>query len=85
MRLNYTKKLSLLIHKTDVEAQKIDGLSLKTFGMVIVGFQVQDKLGQSCFFQETFLLAKTSMIVVLDMPFLTLSNVEVEFLEEKLM
>ena len=51
--------------------------------MVIASFQVVDKLGRSRFFQETFLLANISMEVVLGMPFLTLSNADVEFAEKK--
>ena len=38
MTLAYAQKLGLRIRKTDVRAQKIDGLSLDTFEMVIVGF-----------------------------------------------
>ena len=38
MILTYTKNLALQIWKTDVKAQKIDRLSLNTFGMVIIGF-----------------------------------------------
>lgn len=55
MHSNYAKKLGLPIEKTDVRVRKIDGLFLGTFGMVIAGFQIQDKLGQSCFFQQAFL------------------------------
>ena len=46
----YTKKLGLQTQKTDVGAQKIDGSSLDTFGIVIAGFQVIDKLGRARFF-----------------------------------
>ena len=46
----YAKQLGLQVRKTDVEAQKIDGSSLRTFGMVIAGFQVEDKLGKARFF-----------------------------------
>ena len=52
--------------------------------MVIVAFQVKNKLGKARFFQETFLLANTSMKVVLRMPFLTLSNVDIQFAEKEL-
>ena len=34
----YVKKLGLRIQKTDASAQKIDGSTLKTYGMVIAGF-----------------------------------------------
>ena len=52
--------------------------------MVIDGFQVEDKLGKARFFQELFLLAKTSMKVVLKILFLTLSNADILFGEKKL-
>ena len=52
--------------------------------MVIAAFQVVDKLGHSWFFQETFLLADISMEVGLGMPFLTLSNADVQFAEKEL-
>ena len=45
--LAYAKKLGLRTWKTDVGAQKIDGSSLDTLGMVIAGFQVIDKLGRA--------------------------------------
>ena len=42
----YAKQLSLRTHKTDVGAQKIDASLLRTFGMVIAGFQVEVKLNR---------------------------------------
>ena len=47
--------------------------------MVLTGFLVQDKLGRVWFFEETFLLADTSMEIVLRMPFLAFNNADVEF------
>ena len=46
----YSKQLGFQIQKTDVKAQKIDGSLLRTFEMVIAGFQVEDKLGRARFF-----------------------------------
>ena len=46
----YVKRLGLKARKTNVKAQKIDGSALKTFGMVIADFQVEDKVGRSRFF-----------------------------------
>ena len=43
-----------------------------------------DKLGRARFFQETFLLADTTMEVVLGMPFLTLSNADIQFVQKEL-
>ena len=80
----YTSKLSLQVQKTNVIAQKIEGSLLQTFGMVIIGLQVEDKLGRARFFQKSFLLAETSMEVVLRMPFLTFSNANIQFAKKKL-
>ena len=52
--------------------------------MVIAGFQVKDKLGRAWFFQELFLLAETSMEVVLGMLFLAFSNADIQFAEKEL-
>ncbi len=53
--------------------------------MALASFLLQDSLGRIRFFEETYLLADTSMEVVLEMPFLSLSNADVKFAElEKL-
>ena len=64
MTLAYAIKLGHQVWRTDVGAQKIDSSLLRTFGMVIAGFQVKDKLGRAWFFKESFLFAETSMEVV---------------------
>ena len=73
----YAKKLGFLVRKTNVGAQKIDGSTLETFGMVIAGFSLQDKLEMVRFFHETF-------CVVLGMPFLTLGSADLLFVEGEL-
>ena len=80
----YAAKLGLQVQKTDIGAQKIDGSILEIFRIVLVDFQVEDKLGRVRFFQETFLLADISAEVVLGMPFLIFSNADVQFVEKKL-
>ena len=80
----YAKKMGLWVWKTDLGIQKNDGSTLETYNMVIADFQVQDKFGKARFFQETFLIADTSVKVVLGMSFLTLRKVEVDFAERKL-
>ena len=84
MTLIYAKQLCLQVQKTDVGDQKIDGSLLRTFKMVIAGFQVEDKLGRAQLFQKSFLLAETSMEVVLGMIFLTFSSIDIQFAEKKL-
>ena len=75
--LAYTKQLGLRTKKTDVGAQKIDGSLVRTFKIVIAGFQVINKLGRARFFQKIFLLANISIKVILWMSFLTFSNANI--------
>ena len=84
MTPTYAAKLGLKVRKTNIRAQKIDSSILKTFEIVLTDFQLEDKLGRARFFQETFLLADISVEVVLDMPFLTLSNADIQFIEKEL-
>ena len=76
--------LGLKVRVTDVGAQKIDVFSLAIYGMIIAAFRILDKLGCFRFFQKTFLLADINMEVVLGMPFLSLSNADVQFAEKEL-
>ena len=75
----FAAKLGLSTRPTGVGAQKIDGSPLATYGMAIAAFSLQDSLEKVRFFEETFLLADTSMKVVLGMPFLALSNADIQF------
>lgn len=40
----YTSKLGFKVYHTNVEAQKIDGSTLKIFGIVLVSFHIEDKI-----------------------------------------
>ncbi len=51
----FAQQLGLMIHKTNVGAQKIDDTTLKTYGMVVFTFSVLDKDGRERFFKESFL------------------------------
>ena len=51
--------------------------------MVIADFQIEDKLSRARFLQESFLLADTSIEVVLKMLFLIFSNGNIQFAEKK--
>ncbi len=75
----FALQLGLKIRKTNVGAQKIDGTTLETYGMVVSTFSVSDKDGRERFFEESFLLADVKPDVVLGMPFLTMSNADVDF------
>ncbi len=75
----FAQQLCLKTRKTNVQAQKINGTTLKTYGMVVSTFSVSDKDGKERFFEESFLLADVSPDIVLRMPFLTMSNADIDF------
>ena len=50
MTLGYASKLDLKICSTNVEIQKINGFTLKTFKMVLTSFQIENKLEKTRFF-----------------------------------
>ncbi len=75
----FAQQLGLKICKTNVGAQKIDGTTLKTYGIVVFIFSVLDKDSRERFFEECFLLADIKADIVLEMPFLTMSNDDVDF------
>ena len=81
---NFAKELGFLIKPTDVRAQKIDGTTLVTFGIIVADFSMINKTNQVRFFEEIFLVAYVSPKVVFGMLFLTLSDAEVDFLGRKL-
>lgn len=56
MTPTYATKLSFVTYKTNVDIQKIESFPLVIYGMVLVGFSIQDKLENIWFFEEIFLL-----------------------------
>ena len=78
----YVEKLGLKARKTNIGVQKIDGSAFKTFEIVIADFQEADKVGRPRFFQKTFLMADTKFEVILEMPFLKISNADMAFGEK---
>ncbi len=79
MKHAFAQQLGLKIHKTNVRAQKIVGTTLETYGIVVSNFSVLDKDGKERCFEENFLLADIKPDIVLGMPFLTMSNADVDF------
>ncbi len=75
----FTHQLGLKICKTNVGAQKIDGTTLETYKMIVSTFSVLDKNNRERFFEESFLLADVKPDIVLGIPFLTMSNADVDF------
>ena len=79
MTPGFAAKIGLTLRSTNVGAEKNDGSPLKSYDMVSAELLLQDSLGRVRFFEKTFLLADTNMVVVLGMPFLSLSNVDFKF------
>lgn len=79
----FIAKLSFIIWKTRVGAQKIDGSLLQTHDMAAARFSLQNSLGKIWFFEDTFLLINTSIDVVLAMLILYFSNADCSFSAEK--
>ena len=80
----FARKLEFLIRPTDVEAQKIDGITLNISEMIIAAFSVTDKANWVRLFEKIFLVANGSPEVVLGIPFLILSSADIDFLGWKL-
>lgn len=79
-----TFKLSIIIYKTVFEIQKIDDLALIIYKIVMVSFLFQKKLKKIKFFKKAFLLSKINIEIVLKMFFPTYPNVNIQFVEKKL-
>lgn len=66
MTSDYIIKLSLTTYKPGIGKYKINSLILKTYNIVLTSFLLQNSLEQVRFFEKTFLLADTSIKVVLE-------------------
>ncbi len=75
----FAQQLGLKIHKTNVVAQKINGTILETYRIVVSTFSILDKDDKERFFKESFLLANVKPDIMLGIPFLTMSNADVDF------
>lgn len=76
--------LGFTLWKMDISIQKINSCTSINYEMIIAEFSVQKKLGKVLLFEETFLVSDTSIKVVLEMPFLTFSDVDTRFAEKEL-
>ena len=75
----FALQLGFKTRKTNVGAQKIDGTTLETYKMVVSTFSVSDEDGRVRFFKESFLLADVKPDIIFGMPFLTMSNADIDF------
>lgn len=77
----FDKELGLLINPTNVEAQKINGIILNTYGIIVAAFSMINKVYQIRNFKKIFLVANVSLKIVFRIFFLTLSNAYIDFLD----
>lgn len=77
-------KLGFKVQSNNVGVEKINDSTFEIFEMVLANFQFDNKFGRSRFFQKTFLLANISIEVVLNILFLTFSNIVMLFIKQKL-
>ena len=75
----YVLKLGLKIYPINVKAQKIDNFTFKMFEMVLASFQIENTLKKAQFFQKIFLFINFSVKIVLEILFLTFSNIDIKF------
>ena len=80
----FAERLSLVMQATNVDAQKIDGSTLETYGMVVATFSVTDQADRVRFFEETFLVVNVSPDVVFGILLLTLRGADIDFLKKEL-
>lgn len=52
--------------------------------MAQASFELKNKLEKTQFFQETFLIVNTNVALILRIPFLTLINADILFVEQTL-
>lgn len=64
MTLLFIAKLGLRSGHNNVTMQKIDGLSLETYDIVLASFLLYGSLNKVWFIEKSFLLAKTSIKVI---------------------
>lgn len=83
MILIFVAKLGLNPRLTHLGAHKIDDLLLKTYGIILAVFSIQNSWRIIHLFEATFLLANTSMEVVLKTFFLSLDDTNIEYTELK--
>ena len=78
----YIEKLGFKIWKTNIGAQKINSSILETFRIVIIDFQIENKISRPRFFQKTCLVANIKFEVILKIFFLKISNTDISFGKE---
>ncbi len=70
--------------KTSIGAQKIVGITLELYGIIVSILSISDKSDKERFFKESFLLTNIKLDIILKIFFLTISNTNIDFLARDL-
>lgn len=81
---SFARKLGLNIGEINVDIQRINGIKLEIFDMVIACFLVENKVGKSHFFEDTFLLGDISMNIACRMLLFIFNIVKMNFTDQEL-
>ena len=84
MHMAFVIKFGFVVQTINIGTQKIDGTTFEIYKMIIAAFSVTNQADKVKFFKKTFLVANVSSEVVLGMPFLTLSNADIDFPKREL-
>lgn len=76
--------MSLWVRTTNIEAQKISSTIIITYKIIVIVFLISNQTNYIKLFTKTFMVANINPKLVFGILFLTLSNVNVNFLEQKL-
>lgn len=82
--LIFAKEFRLFVKPIEVGAQKIDGITLNIYGMLVAIFSMTKKINQIRFFEKTLLVVNITLKAVFGIFFLILNNPDVDFLDYKL-
>ena len=72
------------MQSTSFGTQKIDDITLKTYGIVVAAFLMTDQINKIWFFEKTFLMINIRLDVIFGMPFLILSGANINFPKREL-
>lgn len=80
----FALQLNLKIRKINIRAQKIENITLEINEMVVFTFFIIDKNDKVKFFEKNFLFGNVKLDVIFGMLFLTISNIDINFIAQNL-
>lgn len=75
----FAVELGLFTRQIEISIEKIDISTQNIYGMVIIGFLIQNKLGKIRYYEENFLSVNTSMNVFFKMRIMAFNNKIIQF------